>query len=203
VLHLCGRRDRTLNATILEHEQAASYCLPGRRHGRIVVTSKAIELLTADQLGAVLAHERAHLRGHHHLLLTAASALRRAIPGVRLLSDADREVRRLVELIADDAAAREHGPLNVATALAVLGTGHVPGGALGVADGPNPLARITRLANPAAGMSRRRRLISGLFVAAAVVVPLTLAVGSVGLLMRHCPPSSDNEQPTAAISAPS
>jgi hypothetical protein len=201
LLHLAGRRDRTLNATILEHEQAASYCLPGRP-GRIVVTSRAIELLTADQLGAVLAHERAHLRGHHHLLLTAASALRRAIPGVRLLSDTDREVRRLVELIADDAAAREHGPLNVATALAVLGTGHVPRGALGVAHGPNPLARITRLANPAAGLSRRRRLISALLVAAAVVVPLALAVGSVGVLMRHCPPSTDNEQPAAAISAP-
>jgi Zn-dependent protease with chaperone function len=199
VLRLAGRDDRTLNATVLDHAQPASYCLPGRR-GRIVVTTKAIQLLTADQLGAVLAHERAHLRGHHHLLLTLAASLRRAVPGVRLVAYCDREVRRLVELIADDAAARDHGRLTVATALAVIGSGHVPGGALGVADdGPEALARISRLSRPAVAMSRRGTVFSLAVVAASIAVPLTLALGSIGVLMRHCPPSTDDESPGSTI----
>ncbi|HEU5332661.1 MAG TPA: M56 family metallopeptidase [Actinocrinis sp.] len=199
VLRLCGRPDGALNVTVLEHDQAASYCLPGRG-GRIVVTSKAIQLLTADQLSAVLAHERAHLRGRHHLLITFAAALRRAVPRVRLIAYTDREVRRLVELLADDAAARDHGALTVATALAVLGAGHVPGGALGVVEGPSALARIARLAGPSAGLSRRRAALSGAVLAAAVTVPVLLAGGSVAVLMRHCPPSTDDEHPRSSIS---
>jgi Zn-dependent protease with chaperone function len=199
VLRLCGRPDGTSNVIVLEHDQAASYCLPGHG-GRIVVTRKAIQLLTADQLGAVLAHERAHLRGRHHVLITLAAALRRAVPRVRLIAYTDREVRRLVELMADDAAARDHGPLAVATALAVLGAGHVPGGALGVVEGPGALARIARLAAPPAGMSRGRTVLSGAVVAAAVIVPVLLAAGSVAVLARHCPPSTDDEHPHSSIS---
>ena len=199
VLRLCGRPDGALNVTVLEHEQAASYCMPGRG-GRIVVTSKAIQLLTADQLRAVLAHERAHLRGRHHLLITFAAALRRAVPRVRLIAYADVEVRRLVELIADDAAARDHGPLAVATALAVLGAGHVPGGALGVVEGPGALARISRLAAPSAVTSRRRAALSGAVVAAAATVPVLLTAGSVAVLMQHCPPSTEDEHSRSSIS---
>ena len=190
VLGLCGRTDRVLDATVIEHERAASYCLPGR-HGRIVVTSQAIRLLSAPQLAAVLAHERAHQRGRHHLLLGLTGTLRRAFPWIGMLRCTEREVRRLVELLADDAAARDHGRLAVASALTVIGTGHVPGGALGVGGPrePGPLARITRLASPATRMDLRHTALTAAAVVATVVLPFALAMCSIAVLMHQCTPT--------------
>jgi Zn-dependent protease with chaperone function len=198
MLRMCGRYDRGIGATVIEHEQAVCYCLPGRR-GRIVVTSSAIALLTREQLLAVVAHERAHQRGRHHLLLALTRALRLAVPGVRLIEYAEREVHCLVELIADDAAARRCGRQSVATALAVLGDGHVPGGALGVSGAPDALARIDRLAGPGRRPGSGHAALSVLVVTAALLLPPTLAIGSISMLMRHCPPATRNESQGAAV----
>ncbi|HEX4790750.1 MAG TPA: M56 family metallopeptidase [Actinospica sp.] len=195
VLQLAGRPDETLHATVLDHDEAASYCLPGRP-GRIVVTSKAIELLSADQLDAVLAHEQAHLRGHHHVLITLSAALHRAVPGVRMLRYTRHEVRRMVELIADDAAARGHGRLTVAAALATIGTGHAPGGALGIAEEQSALARITRMASPVAMMKRRHAVLSVFVLAAVVTAPLALGADAMDTMMPGFPDQAgDNLRP--------
>ncbi len=201
MLRLCGRVDRATGATVIDHASPACYCLPGRR-GRIVVTTRAIELLTPAQLGAVLAHERAHQRGRHHLLITLCWTLRRSFPGVRLIDYTDREVRRLVELLADDAAARHHGRHTVAAALAVLGDGHVPGGALGVVEATGAVARIARLAGPDRRPDGRRAALGMLALGLAVLLPLTLATGSLGMLLRHCAPVSDTGYQGAVISRP-
>ena len=198
VLRLCGQPHSRLGAVVIQHDQAACYCLPGR-NGRIVVTSKAVQLLTADQLAAVLAHERAHQRGRHHVLLGLTDALRRAIPRARLIRYTGQEVRRLVELIADDTAAREHGRGTVAGALAVIGTGHVPGGTLAAGAGEGALARITRMARPAPRLKRRPAALGALAVVAALLLPAVLAAVSIGVLMRHCPASRDNESLPAAV----
>ncbi len=126
-LGLCGHTDRSLGTivVVIEHARPACYCLPGRR-GRIVVTSEAIRLLSTKQLGAVLAHERAHQRGRHHLLLGLSAALRRAFPWLRMLIYTEHELRALIELIADDAAAREYDRPTVASALTVLGLARAP-----------------------------------------------------------------------------
>ena len=200
VLRVAGRPDCVLDAIVIQHDRAASYCLPGRA-GRIVVTSKAIQLLTTSQLDAVLAHERAHQRGHHHLLLCLTTALRRAVPRVCLVRYADEEVRRLIEVIADDTAARTHGRIAVASALAVIGTGHVPTGMLGVNDGDGALSRITRMAKPAARLKRRPAALSALAVVAALVLPIVLAAVSIGVLIRHCPVSTDNESLPAIVTS--
>ncbi|HWG26805.1 M56 family metallopeptidase [Actinospica sp.] len=191
-LGLCGRTDRALEATVIEHERAASYCLPGRR-GRVVVTSQMIRLLSSAQLGAVLAHERAHQRGRHHLLLGLVGALRRAFPWIRMLRCTEKEVRRLVELLADDAAARDHGRLAVASALTVIGTGHVPGGALGVRglQESEALGRITRMANPVTRMDWRRAALAAATVTATIVLPFALATCSIAVLLHQCPPPLD------------
>ena len=62
------------NVVVVEHESAAVYCLPGRRR-QIVVTRAAIDALSAEELGQVLAHERAHIQARHHLALLFAGAL--------------------------------------------------------------------------------------------------------------------------------
>ncbi len=63
---------------VVQHATLAAYCLPGRG-GRIVLTSAALAALSPDELAAVLAHERAHLSGRHHLALAAAAGLSRGL----------------------------------------------------------------------------------------------------------------------------
>lgn len=77
------------DTVVLDHPVAAAYCLPS---GEVVVTTGAIESLTSRELRAALAHERAHLRHRHHLLLTGASACARALPFVPLLRGAAVEL---------------------------------------------------------------------------------------------------------------
>jgi Zn-dependent protease with chaperone function len=85
--------------------------------GRIVVTSGLAEALTAGELRAVLEHERAHLTGRHDLLLRAARLNRACVPGLFGARAFDQAVHLLVELAADDAAARVCGEPAVAAAL--------------------------------------------------------------------------------------
>jgi len=85
-----------------------------------VISSAALEALTPDQLAAVMAHERAHLRGHHHLVLAGARSLQRAFPRVPLFAAAPTELAALVEMVADDRAGRGGLGTDVATALLAL-----------------------------------------------------------------------------------
>jgi Zn-dependent protease with chaperone function len=85
--------------------------------GRIVVTSGLAEALSASELRAVLEHERAHLTGRHDVLLRAARLNRACVPGLFGARAFDQAVHLLVELAADDAAARVCGAPAVAAAL--------------------------------------------------------------------------------------
>jgi hypothetical protein len=64
LLTLAGRTEPGLpGVTILTHPVPPAYCLPGRSRGRagaVVVTTATLEQFEPGQLGAVLAHERAH-----------------------------------------------------------------------------------------------------------------------------------------------
>ena len=64
-------------ALVVDHPAAAAYCLPGLRSA-IVISAGTLDLLDADELAAVLAHERAHLRERHDLVLLPFLALLRA-----------------------------------------------------------------------------------------------------------------------------
>lgn len=156
----------------LEHGVAVAYCLPGRTP-RIVVSSGARSLLTEAELQAVLAHERAHLRGRHHLVLGPFSALAAAVPWFRRTAE---DLALLVEMCADDHAARRHGAGTVASALRKfhqLGTGAPPAGALAAAAGALG-SRIARLSRPRPA-PRRLRVTLALAVAVTVLAtPLSL-----------------------------
>ncbi|MFC5183370.1 M56 family metallopeptidase [Actinomadura harenae] len=51
---------------IMDDPEAEAYALPGRP-GRVVVTTGMLDVLTPAQRDALIAHERAHLAGRHHL----------------------------------------------------------------------------------------------------------------------------------------
>lgn len=179
---------------LLDTAEPGAYCVPGTRGG-VVITSGALEVLTAAQARAVLAHERAHLRGRHHLLVGWVRLLDRAFPGVPLFRAAARDVPELVEWAADDRAVRAVGMRPLVHALGSLArTGQAgPGGPTGAARtlsiaGACPVERVRRqVQRPTGCRIWRGRLRAG---AAAVLVTLplvfTVASALAAVLIPHC-----------------
>jgi Zn-dependent protease with chaperone function len=183
------RRQRTLltllahgdpkvpGALVVDYPSAAAYCLPGLR-SRIVVSVGTLELLGRRELAAVLAHERAHLRERHDLVLLPFTALRRAFPRSETCTRAHRAVALLVEMLADDRALRDRPARELVTALARFGTAGIcpaPAGALAAGEG-EVAARVTRLLHPIRPLPAAAFL--GICLAAGVLVaaPITLLV---------------------------
>ncbi|MBV6760626.1 M56 family metallopeptidase [Rhodococcus opacus] len=144
---IIGRRIAGFDAVILDAPARAAYCVAGRPH-TIIITSGALAALDQRQLGAVLAHERAHLSGRHHQLLALVRGLAASLPGVRLFSMGAVEIARLLEMCADDTAARTHGSSALLGGLLTLsGAPPAPAGTL-AATGVDVLTRASRLAAP-------------------------------------------------------
>ncbi|MEY9931162.1 Zn-dependent protease with chaperone function [Catenulispora sp. GP43] len=208
VLRILARRDEELGVLVLDHDEPGCYCLPGRP-GTIVITSSALSRLSPSQLGAVLAHERAHLTGRHHFAVAFAHAIHRTAPRIRLLALVEQETRHLVEFIADDAAVRRSGTAALVSALAVLGAGGGPGSAPGFALGigidrrPAASSRVTRLVHRKVG--RRGLALGAIGSALLIIVPLLLAALSVATVIHGCPPDKDGDARALplSITAPS
>jgi len=145
MLTLAGRPDAGLGGTVIEHDRPAAYVAPDRR---LVVTSGAVARLTPAQLGAVLSHERAHAAGRHQLLLDVVRVAATALPRLGVLRAAQHQVGRLVELCADDVAARHHGRHDLATALVTMAAGGTAPDGLVAADGGDAGERLRRLLVP-------------------------------------------------------
>ena len=77
---MVGRRGPVPGMVLLEDDRPVVYCVPVRR--RVVFTTGALRRLDRPELDAVLAHERAHLAGRHHLVIIFATAMRGAFPGI-------------------------------------------------------------------------------------------------------------------------
>lgn len=186
VLALVGQRGLVPGMVLLEDDRPAVYCVPGRR--RIVFTTGALRRLDSHQLDAVLAHERAHLTGRHHLVIILAAALHRTFPHVRFFVVAADQTSCLVEMAADDAAARRAHRLTLADALLTLAAARVPAGALG-AGGTAGAQRIQRLIDSPqpAGRSRRMAISALALIAAPAVAFSAPALALVAI--SHCPPS--------------
>ena len=185
VLALAGRHDRRLGAVLLDHDEAAAWCLPGTGR-QVVLTTAAAAALDDAQLAAVLAHERAHQRGRHHLLVALAGSLAAAFPRVRAFRQGHEQVARLVELLADDAAAAASPRLKVAEALLALAA-PAPASALG-AGGSATGARVRRLIAAPAPIGRARTAAGTLAVAALAALPLVLLAGPAAVSGMTCCP---------------
>jgi Zn-dependent protease with chaperone function len=164
-------------ALVVDYPTAAAYCLPGLR-SQIVVSVGTLELLGRGELAAVLAHERAHLRERHDLVLLPFTALRRAFPRSVTCTDAHRAVALLVEMLADDHALRSRPARELVSALVRFGTagpGLAPAGTLAVGEG-EVTARVTRLLHPARPLPAFA--VASVFLAATLLVtaPVTLLI---------------------------
>jgi Zn-dependent protease with chaperone function len=177
-----GRPGGEPGVAIIDHDAPAVYCLPGARR-QIVISAGAHAALTPGQLRAVLAHERAHLRSGHHLMLALATALARAFPRVPLLSQAKPQLAVLAEMAADDAAARRHRPDDLATALVVLARAGAQPATL-AASGPEAIARLQRILDP----EQPRTGLARLAAVAGLIPPVLIAC--LPLLLAACDASS-------------
>ncbi|WP_170977733.1 M56 family metallopeptidase, partial [Blastococcus sp. CCUG 61487] len=139
LLELVVRPAAAPDTRLLEHPAPVAFCIPGVQP-LLVLSSGMVEELAEDELAAVVAHERAHLAEHHHLLLLPFVAWEAALPVLPAAGQAHSAVRELVEMRADDVALRAlEGPeprrtlarAIVAAAEGAGGAAEVPGGATG------------------------------------------------------------------------
>lgn len=187
---LAGRELAGTGAVVLDDPRPVAYCVAGRP-AAIVVTSGALAVLDKPQLAAVLAHERAHLAGRHHLLATVTRSLAAACPGVPLFSRGADEVTRLAELAADDRAVRSVGRPALVTALLAIATGAavarlpVPGSAVSGASvsGTKPAVPGALAAAGYAVPARVERLLDPPGTRSVTVASLVLTLVSVVLVL--------------------
>ena len=182
LLALLARGDpKAQGALVLDHPAAAAYCLPGLR-SRIVISAGTLDLLDQAELAAVLAHERAHIRERHDLVLLPFTALCRAFPRAGVAFRAQHAVALLVEMLADDRARRARPARELATALmrfGVAGATAPPSGALAAVQAGlqgDVTARVIRLLEPQPALSRPLWVTVCCSAALLVLVPAALFV---------------------------
>jgi Peptidase family M48 len=157
---------------VVDDAKHQAFAVPGRP-GRIVVSSGLLRALTAPQRRGVLAHERAHLRQHHHVHHTAAQLAAAANP---MSFGLPRAVALASERWADESASRACTRADVARAL-VTAAGRTSvarqssAAVLAVAE-TEVAARVQALARPARPLEVHRLAL--LLVLLAVIALSTL-----------------------------
>lgn len=161
--------------TVLQDGHPDAYALPGRP-GTIVVTTGMLRALDAREREALMAHERAHLAGRHHLFLYALALSAACHPALRVLS---APLSYALERWADEAAASAVGDRRLAAraigrAALAAGPSLRPRAALSATTGPVPRRVAALLAAPPP-RPRAPRVI-------AAVLLLTLGASASGAL---------------------
>ena len=181
-VRLVGRSNGS-DVVIIEAVEPLAYCVAGRPPV-IVVTTAALAALDQPQLAAVIAHERAHLNGRHAYVVAAVRGVAAALPRIGLFADAAAQIPALLEMCADDSAARRHGHQPLLAGLFTLSGAIAPAHGLAAAS-VAVLVRAERLTDPPKGLAQIRTRVSlGGAVAAMAATPLIIvALSMSGALM--------------------
>jgi len=172
---------------VLDHPVPVVYCIPSRTRP-IVVSSGALDQLERTELQAVLAHERAHLRHRHHVFLAVVDALAAALAWLPTFRDARHHLPLLLEMTADETAARRWGRETVAMALRKLAI--LPSPAGGLAAGGSTTSqlgqRLARLeTSPIADDAQMQRL-TWVTAMTSVAVPLLISAAWISATPLFC-----------------
>lgn len=178
--------------TVIDDPMPEAYALPGTP-GRIVVSRGMLRALDDAERQALLAHERAHLRHHHHAFRITWHLAAAANPLLRPLATAGAFV---LERWADEEAAAETGDRTVVAravaraALAASGARRRPG-ALAADGGPVP-RRVKALLAPPRRPWRLPLIAGGILLAMCCgsLVEAATETDSMfaGAMYPHCPP---------------
>lgn len=168
----------------LDHPLPLAYSVAGRP-GYVVTTAGLTERLTDNEEAAILAHERAHLSGHHHHIVSACETLAAALPVLPLFARAPAAIRTLVELEADRRAARATDAATVRSALATLSAEGRPYPTGVLTIGAEVATRLDALDAP--GIDRRAGFGSACAAVLTWILPAAVALGAVaGLSATIC-----------------
>jgi Zn-dependent protease with chaperone function len=160
-------------AHVLDHPVPVAYCLPGLR-SRLVLSAGVLDALDVDGVWAVLAHERAHLRERHDLVVLPFVAWGATAPFVRGMVCAQVAVATLIEMRADDVAACRVAPAQLTGALRAMG-GAAPAAALSSFTAALE-HRLERIDAPPPPLSRVAALLVRLVAVALVALPTVLLI---------------------------
>lgn len=136
VVSIVARRDQSYGDVMwLDHPLPMAYSVSGKP-GFVVATEGLSSSLSSAEREAVLEHERAHLRGHHHRIVNGIEVLARVLPFVPLFARAPKAVRTIIEIAADHHAARATSATAVSSALTAVTDAALPrpAGTLGLGD---------------------------------------------------------------------
>lgn len=177
----------TPGTLVINHQAPVAYCLPGGSRSVTVLSEGLLQLLSPDELRAVLLHEQTHLAQRHHLLLWAFAAWRSALPWLPTSKLAQQAVSSLIEIMADDVALRSVDKSTLVTAIALVASGsaQLPADTL-MADNAAQIdtptttsARLGKLLTPAPALAPARQVlvIAGALLLLAIPTALLLVPG--------------------------
>lgn len=155
-------------ARVLDHPVPVAYCLPGFR-SRLVLSVGVLDSLDPAGVRAVLAHERAHLRERHDLVVLPFVAWGATAPFVRGMVGAQIAVAALIEMRADDVAAAGCRSHDLVGALRTMG-GAAPAAALSSFTTALD-RRLARIVDPPPPLRTSVRVLVRLAALALVAVP--------------------------------
>jgi beta-lactamase regulating signal transducer with metallopeptidase domain len=161
----------------------------------IVISTGLLELLSADEITAVVRHEAAHLRHHHQRLHAAARLISPllVLPGIRRSSAA---LNLSVERWADEDACTGSPTIRVALRTSLLRLAHLPSGLAGAtafAKAHTVAARLDALAatpRPVSAPVHALLYLPGtaaLLVAAPAIYQWANRTGSLLTMAGRCP----------------
>jgi Zn-dependent protease with chaperone function len=178
----------TAGTRVIDHAAPIAYCLPGGTRSATVLSRGLLRLLDADQLRGVVAHERAHLRQQHHVVLLAFKSWHSALRWFPIANRAENAVALLVEMMADDQARNEVDDRTLATAIALVGTAHLaevsgtqsPRAVAGAAEDASSAdlvgPRVSRLLGAVPGLPPAGRVLVLASTASLLLLPVALLV---------------------------
>ncbi|MCX5388157.1 M56 family metallopeptidase [Streptomyces sp. NBC_00083] len=143
----CAELPHGSELTVLDDDTPLAFALPGAP-GRIVVSRGMLRRLGHDERTALLAHERAHLRGRHYIFLSLWQLTAALNPLLRPLARAGAFA---LERWADEEAAAQIGDRSVvarAVGRAALATAGTPRPGLLAATGGEVPQRVRALLAP-------------------------------------------------------
>lgn len=183
---------RTLHGhdvSVIEAEYPFALTFPAR-HGGIVISTATLHALDGDELAAVLAHERAHLRQRHHVvsaLVDSTVAYLRWVPLIAASADA---LPHYLEIAADNQARRTAGTPALVSALLKLGAPAdtaIPYRACEAAMHAAGPERIRQLVRPTAGLTGTLPAIAiGTYLLALAVVSAAVHLPYVSAALTGC-----------------
>lgn len=169
---------------VVNTSEPIAFAVPGRPGG-VVMGSELLHALDVDERSAVLAHENAHLRHHHHRYVHTVELCAAAFPFLVPLA---RQVRFATERWADESAAAEIGSRRtVARAIArvaLMPHPHNLSPALAF-SGRGTSSRVEALLHPIAPQRFELAMVASMGTIIATIVGSSVQVHHLALFLVH------------------